>query len=324
MFLGRHFVEAALATGHSVTLFHRGKTNPDLFPEIEHIHGDRRVEQDREKLRRRRWDAVLDPSGYFPADVDSLGSLLRDSVDHYTFVSSISVYEESGRVGPDERSQVMQTTDDMPLDRITPESYGAFKAACERIAEERMPGRTLNVRAGLIVGPHDPTDRFTYWPWRVASGGRVAAPGNPDDPVQFIDARDLAGWMLRMIEREKTGTYNVTGPERPLSMGEFLDACRDATGSKAEFVWLSEEMLAERQVAPFTEMPLWVPSEASGMNRADISRALADGLTTRPVADTIRDTLDWFRTSGRNDGDLRAGITRERERELIEAAAMHG
>lgn len=317
MFLGRHFVEAALAAGHTVTLFHRGKTNPDLFPEIEHIHGDRRNPDDLQKLSGRTWDAVVDPSAYFPADVESLVGLLKNSVDHYTFISSVSVYPDMGTEGPSEESPVIPMTDEMPTDKITGENYGAFKAECERIVQQGMNGRALNVRAGLIVGPHDPSDRFTYWPWRVAQGGTVAAPGIPDEPVQFIDVRDLAAWMLAMVEAKKSGIYNVTGPEQGSSMQEVLDACREATGSDAQFVWLSEDVLAAENVAPYTEMPLWIPSPSSGMNRTSIARAVADGLTTRPLSQTVRDTLAWFGTVERNDGTLRAGINREREEALL-------
>lgn len=321
MFLGRHFVEAALGAGHTVTLFHRGRTNPDLFPEIEHIHGDRRNPDDLAKLKGRTWDAVVDPSAYFPADVESMAGALRDSVDHYTFVSSISVYADRGDEGADEDSPVIPVTGEMPADKITGENYGAFKAECERIADRIMDGRVLNVRAGLIVGPHDPSDRFTYWPWRVAQGGSVAAPGIPEEPVQFIDVRDLAAWMLAMVEGKRPGTFNATGPEHPLSMRELLETCREVSGSDARFVWLSEELLAAENVAPYTEMPLWIPSSSRGMNRTSIARALAAGLTTRSAAETVADTLAWFGTTDRNGGELRAGLTREREEELLRLAS---
>lgn len=317
IFLGRHFVEAALAAGHTVTLYHRGKSNPDLFPEVEHIYGDRRSPDDLKQLEGREWDAVLDTSGYLPDDTATMIDALGDRIGNYTFISSISAYEEPGRVGPTEDSPVLQITEEMPRDRVTNETYGAFKAECERVVVERMPDRVLNIRPGLIVGPYDGSDRFTYWTWRIARGGRVAAPGDPDETVQFIDVRDLAAWTLHMIEAGNTGTYNATGPDRPITMGSFLDRCRSALNSDAELVWIPEERLFAEEIAPYMEMPLWVPSEANGMSRTDISRALENGLTFRPVEETVRDTLEWFRGTDRADGPLRAGLSVEKEERLV-------
>ncbi len=317
IFLGRHFVEAALAAGHSITLFHRGKSNPQLFPDVEHIYGDRRNDDDLAKLSGRRWDALYDPSGYFPADVKRLLNVVGDAVDHYTFISSISVYASAGGDMVTEESPVIPISEDMPTDKVTGENYGAFKAECDRLTLENMPGRSLVIRPGLIVGPHDPSDRFTYWPWRIAQGGRVLAPGDPNAPVQFIDGRDLAAWNLRLVEAKGTGVYNATGPSSPISMQAFLEECRDATGSDAEFVWASEEFLLKEEIAPYMQMPLWIPADGNWMSRTDLSRAHAAGLTYRPIGDTVRDTLDWFKGVDRDNGTLRAGITRERELELI-------
>ena len=318
IFLGRHFVETALKGGHTVTLFHRGKSNPDLFPEIEHIYGDIRSIDDLKKLSGRSWDAVVDPSAYFPKDVELLLNQIGQQTNHYTFISSISVYAGEGKEGPTEASPVGELTEDMPLDRITHASYGPLKAAAERKAEEMLPGNVLKVRPGLIVGPNDPSDRFTYWPWRVAAGGDVFAPGKPEESVQYIDVRDLAEWMLRMVEGRVTGLYNATGPEQPMPMEVFLQTIAKAFESEVRFIWGSEEFLAEHQISPYMDMPLWVPSEANGMSRTDISRAVNAGLTFRSLEEIARDTLNWFKTTDRFSGELRAGISREKEGELLD------
>jgi 2'-hydroxyisoflavone reductase len=202
---------------------------------------------------------------------------------------------------------------------ITGETYGPLKALAERAALEALPGRALVVRPGLIVGPHDPSDRFTYWPARVARGGEVLAPDRPDKPVQFIDVRDLAEWILHLVEARRIGLFNATGPAQPLTLGELLETCRLVSGSDAHFTWVPEAVLLEHQVTPYTELPLWVPAEAAGFDRFDISRALAAGLRFRPLADTIRDTLAWdaARPAG---GERRAGLAPEREALLLAAA----
>ena len=316
VFLGRHFVEAALKGGHTVTLFHRGKSNPDLFPEIEHIHGDRRSPDDLRRLGERSWEAVVDPSAYFPKDVELLLGEIGDRIDHYTIISSVSVYSEMGTKGPDEGSAVGVLTEEMPLDRITHENYGPLKVAAESKAEEMLPGKVLTIRPGLIVGPNDPSDRFTYWPWRIAAGGDVLAPGKPEESVQYIDVRDLAEWMLQLIEKGVTGLFNSTG--QPMTMEEFLNGVIAALNADARLVWGSEKFLEEHQVVPFMEMPLWVPSEANGMSRTDVSRALEEGLRLRPLEQTVLDTLEWFRTCDRWEGERRAGMKPEKEKELLE------
>jgi 2'-hydroxyisoflavone reductase len=243
-------------------------------------------------LRGAHWDAAMDTCGYVPRVVRASAELLADAVGHYTFISSASVYADVTRPGVNETSPVHELTDPT-TEVIDGGSYGGLKALCEQAAEAAMPGRVLNVRAGLIVGPHDPTDRFTYWPRRVARGGEVLAPGSPERRVQFIDVRDLAEWMLRMVESNQTGIYNATGPGDPLSMGTFLDAVKRESRSDATFVWASESFLKEQEVTPYTEMPLWIPEELPGFNSLDCSRALGAGLTFRPLAVTVRDTLSW-------------------------------
>jgi 2'-hydroxyisoflavone reductase len=312
-FLGRHLVEAALRDDHRVTLFNRGLSGPDLFPEVETITGDR--DGDLSALQGRRWDAVIDTCGYVPRVVRASAGLLADAADHYTFVSSISVYPDDIGPGADEDAPV-QELEDHTVEEVTGETYGGLKALCERAAEEEMPGKVLNVRPGLISGPHDPTGRFTYWPRRVAAGGEVLAPDRPERQVQFIDVRDLAGWMIKMSAEQQTGTYNATGPAYELRMGKLLEEC-EAVGGEAQVIWVSEEFLEETGVEPFTEMPLWVPREYAGMLEVDCGRAIAAGLTFRPVSQTIRDVLEW--DSKRGEPDLGAGLKPERERELLSA-----
>jgi 2'-hydroxyisoflavone reductase len=318
-FLGRHLVEAALGGGHQVTLFNRGIHEPGLFPGAERIRGDR--DGGLSPLRGRRWDAVIDTCGYVPRVVRASAGLLADEVDHYTFVSSISVYSDAIKPGADEDAPV-QELPDPGVEEVTGETYGGLKALCEQAAEEEMPGRVLNVRPGLISGPHDPTDRFTYWPRRIAAGGEVLAPDGPEVPVQFIDVRDLAAWIVKMAKEQRTGTYNATGPDYELEMGRLLEECESVGGGgDAELVWVSEDFLIEQRVEPFTELPLWVPREDAAMLAIDCGKAIAAGLSFRPVSETVRDVLDWDR-SRTADTEPGAGLRPERERELLRA--WHG
>lgn len=336
-FLGRYLVEDALVRGHEVTLFNRGQLNPELFPEVEKLRGDRDGGLD--VLKGRRWDAVVDTSGYSPRVVRDSARLLCEATGHYTFVSSQSAYKDTSVPGVDENYPVgtitgeqLQEAEALKQSELTAapffwEMYGALKALCERAAEAEMPGRVLNVRAGLIVGPHDYSDRFTYWPRRVAEGGEVLAPGNSERQVQFIDVRDLAAWMLDMVEARKTGTYNATGPDYGLTMGRLLEVCRGTTGSDAQFVWVDEQFLLDAEVGPWMEMPLWVPeSSDDNVNRhfmeVSIEKAVADALKFRPLAETVRDTLEWD-LSRPADTPRRAGLAREKEREVLDAWRAH-
>jgi len=275
-FLGRHVVDIALARGHQVTLFNRGRTGPQLYPEVERLRGDRAV--DLSPLDGRRWDAVVDTSGFLPGVVGRAIEVLRHQVGHYLFVSS------------------------------------------ERLVEEAFPGRAAIPRPGLIIGPHDYMDRFPYWVARIAEGGEVLAPGRPDRPVQVLDARDLAAWMVRLSERGVSGIFNATGPDPPLPMSRVLEACREAASSDARFTWVDESFLVEQGVKPWDEMPIWVPEVTStehvGILGVNVSRAVESGLTFRSPVDTARDTLQWER--GRGPHEWRAGLARERERELLE------
>lgn len=315
IFLGRHLVPAALARGHAVTLFNRGQHNPDLFPDVEVLRGDRNG--DLAALDGRRWDAVVDTCGYVPRQVRRMTDALAGRVGHYTFVSSISVYADEGTPHLDE-SAAVGTLADPTVERVDGETYGPLKALCEQAAEAGMPGRALVVRPGLIVGPWDPSDRFTYWPVRVARGGAFAAPAGPDLPVQVIDVRDLAEWTVRQVEAGATGTFNAAGPAAPLTMGAVLDTCRAVAGADARPVWIPEAVLAAHGVGAYVEMPLWVPAAAAGLSTVDVGKAVAAGLTFRPLADTVRDTLDWSRTWPA-DRPLRAGLSAEREAALLAA-----
>lgn len=322
VFLGRHLVEAALARGHEVTLFNRGQTNPELFPEVERLVGDR--DGDLSALADRGFDAAIDTSGYVPRVVRASAELLAGSVDQYAFVSSISVYAGFSKIGLTEEDEVETLAEESEDVRA---HYGALKALCEREVVDVFGGRALNVRPGLIVGPHDPTDRFTYWVRRLARGGHVLAPGDPERPVQLIDGRDLAEWMITMAEEGAAGVYNATGPDYRLTMGAMLEACRSGTRGAAELVWVGDEFLVEHGVGQWMELPLWVTgSDMAGLLTADISRALAAGLRFRPLTETVRDTHRWDLTAeGRSPGTRAmgsaegVGLAPEREAELLRA-----
>ncbi|MCC6350749.1 MAG: epimerase [Candidatus Eisenbacteria bacterium] len=289
-FVGRHFVEAALGRRHEVTLFNRGRTAPGLFPGIETIPGDR--DGGLGALAGRTWDAVFDPGGYVPRLVAASAAALAGRVGFYAFVSSISVYATPLAPGSDE-SAPLATLADPTTEVVSGGTYGALKAACEREVVRAFAERALLVRPGLIVGPHDPTDRFGYWPRRLSRGGDVLVPGVPGQPVQLIDARDLAAWSLGMIERGSGGTFNATGPAEPLTFRGLIESAAHALGVTPRLVWVDGGFLLERGVEPWTELPLWVPAGEEGMDEVSVGRARANGLSYRPIADTVRDTLAW-------------------------------
>ncbi|MBD3161513.1 MAG: epimerase [Candidatus Eisenbacteria bacterium] len=318
VFLGRHLVEAALARGDEVTLFHRGKHGKGLFPAAEEILGDRDGGLD--LLKGRRWDAVVDTSGYVPRVVQASAALLADATGHYTFISSVSVYANLADDRIDEEVPV-GTLDDPTVEEITGETYGPLKALCEEEVRRIFSERALILRPGLIVGPHDPSDRFTYWVERGAASGRILAPGSPQRPIQIIDARDLAAWNLRLIDAQVSGTFNAVGPKEALPFGAVLDVCRAEGGHAGEVEWVDEAFLGEQEVQPWSEVPVWVPeSDASmrGLFRVDATRAFASGLRCRPIEGIVRDTLAWVRSLP-EDRDRRAGLPRERETRLLEA-----
>lgn len=306
-FLGRHLVQEALARGHEPTLFNRGRTAPGLFAGVEELHGERDGEL--EALRGRRWDAVVDTCGYLPRVVRRSAQVLRDAVDRYLFVSSISVYADAATAGQDETAPRERLPS--PECEDIPAHYGALKAACEDEVTGLYGPRAVVLRPGLIVGPFDPSGRFTYWVQRLARGGAVLAPPSPDYPVQFIDGRDLASWSLDLLERGATGTYNASGPAAPLAFGGFLDACRAALGAPASFVWPDAAFLDAAGVAPWTQLPLYAGEDGRGLNQVALDRALAAGLRLRPVGETCADTARWA-----GDAPLPAGVGLEPAREV--------
>jgi 2'-hydroxyisoflavone reductase len=317
VFLGRALVETALRRAHRLTLFNRGRSNPGLFPQVENLTGDR--DGGLAILRGRRWDAVIDTCGYLPRLVRASARALAGAVDHYTFISSISVYADFSQLDMDESAPLGKLQDD--TEQVTGGNYGPLKALCEQAAESEMPGRVLVVRPGLIVGPHDPSDRFTYWPWRVMQGGEVLAPGRPARQIKLIDVRDLAEWILDMLEKGATGTYNADGPASPCSMEDLLETCRTASGSQASFTWVSEPFLQEQQVGEWIEMPLWVPEtdpQYAGFFAVSNQKAIHAGLKFRPLIDTVHATQDWA-TARPAEYKWRAGISREREAQLLDA-----
>ena len=310
MFLGRHVVALALEQGDEVTMFTRGKTNPDLFPEAEHLRGDR--DGDLGALAGREWDAVVDPSGYVPRVVRQSAELLRDAVGRYVFVSSVSVYADQSE-GPTESSATAELED--PASEDVPKDYGALKAACERTLDEVFGPRVAHVRAGLIVGPHDPTERFTYWPRRLAEGGDVLCPAPQDAAVQFVDVRDLAAFALRLAASDLSGPVNATGPAERLTLGEAIPRMAAALGADCRLHWIDGRTLVDEGVDPWMELPLWLGGDPdfAGMLEADVSRALANGLELRPLEETTRDTLAWAETVE----PPRETLSRACERELL-------
>jgi 2'-hydroxyisoflavone reductase len=306
-FLGRALVEEALARGHELTLFNRGETNPDLFPEVEKLRGNR--DGQLEALRGREWDAVIDTCGYVARIVRQSAELLRERVPHYTFVSSISVYASFVQ-GSSEEDPIREA--EAP-DEVDMEYYGERKAECERAVSGAYGEDALLVRPGLIAGPHDPTGRFTYWPHRIARGGDVLAPEPRDAAVQFIDVGDLASFTLKLVEERAAGAYNATGPVPGLTMEQLLERCRTVANPNARLVWVDYAFLRDRDVGEWMELPLWmVDPEWIGIHDADVSKAVAAGLTFRPLEDTIRATLEFAELAES------AGLEPKKERELLE------
>ena len=318
-FLGPAVVDAARKSGWKISLFNRGKSNPGLFPDLEHLSGDRNG--DLKSLEGRSWDAVVDTSGYFPRQVKDSAGLLAPRVKQYVFISSISVFADLSRPGVDENGAVGELKDPN-ADKITEGNYGPLKAACERAAEAAMPGRVTNVRPGLIVGPDDGTDRFTYWPVRVARGGEVLAPNRREDAVQFIDVRDLGSWIVKCLDAKTSGVFNATG--HPLPVGALLDTCRTVSGSDAKFTWVDAAFLETQKVSAWSDLPCWLPptGEDAGGNEVSNARAVGKGLTFRPLKDTCKDTLAWWKTlPAERQAKLKSGLTKEREAAVL--AAWH-
>jgi 2'-hydroxyisoflavone reductase len=323
-FIGVHIVELALQHGHSVTLFNRGKTNADLFPQLEHLKGDRDAQLD--SLKGGHWDAVIDDSGFVPRHVKLSAELLAPNVKQYLFISTISVYA----------SFAQANSEDSPLGKIADETtekvdggaYGPLKALCEKAAEAAMPGRVTVVRPGLIVGPRDSTDRFTYWPARAARGGEMAAPGRPTDRIQFIDSRDLAAFVLGLVESGTVGIFNAVSPPGKFSIGELVQASITAANATVKpappprAVWVPAAFLEQQKIQPWSDMPVWIPEsgEYAAFAEANVTKALHAGLSNRAIQSTVNDTLAWhLQRPEAERAKLAAGLTPEREQELLKA-----
>jgi 2'-hydroxyisoflavone reductase len=308
-FIGPCVIDAARARGHTLTLFHRGKTGGERFPEVETLLGDRNGAL--EALRGRRWDAVIDMCGYFPRQVAASAGLLASAVEHYVFVSSISAYADELPAHSDE-SAALATMPDPSVEDM--KYYGALKALCEQAAEHALPGRVTHVRAGLVIGPGDPTDRFTYWPARYARGGEVLAPGDGSDPAQLIDARDLGAWLVRVVDDGTVGIYNAVGPAQAITMKDVLAACASAAATGATTTWVDAAFLAERGIHAWSDLPVWPGEEARNFATVSVQRAIARGLTFRPLVESARDTLAWWQAQHRS---LKAGLAPDQEAALL-------
>jgi 2'-hydroxyisoflavone reductase len=287
-FLGRAFVDTALAHGYEVTIFTRGQTNPGLYADAERLVGDR--ESDLSALEGREWDAVVDTCGYLPDVVERSVALLSKAVEHYTFVSSMSTYRGWPEEAVDETSPTRA-----PGEVGEDGGYGANKAACERVVDSYFPGRSVFLRCGLIVGPYEDVGRLPYWLLAAARGGPMLAPAPPDRTIQLIDSRDIAHFALDLAEARRPGTFNVTSPEGEVTFRDLVTACLDATDSDAEPVWVSDATLQAAGVEEWTELPMWLPASHAGTWSADVSRAQEAGLRFRPLPDTARDTWEWLR-----------------------------
>ena len=319
-FVGRGIVEYALARGHEVTLFTRGKTRPDSFPEAEHLTGDR--DGNLTALEGRTWDAVIDTCGYVPRIVEQSASLLQNAAQHYTFISTISVYADLESPNINEASPLAQL-EDKTTEEITGETYGGLKVLCDDVVRQYFPAKHLVVRPGLIVGPNDHTHRFAYWLLRTAEGGEMLAPGNPDQPMQIIDARDLGEWIIRMVEAQQTGTYNATGPAAPLPLKTILATAQEIAQSDTTFTWVADDFLLANGVQPWMSLPLWVPADAIGIHQVDVSKAKSAGLTFRPIAETIRDSYTWLEAEAAKPDSrpqvAHGSLPREKEAEILQA-----
>lgn len=327
-FLGRHLAELALAQGHRVTLLHRGRSGAGLFPQAEHLLADRNA--DLSVLDGRRFDVVVDTSAYWPRQVREVAARLAGRVGHYQMVSTISVYADPD-AGPPTEDAPLATLADPTTEQVNGETYGGLKVLCEQAAVAAFGSdRCLLPRPGLLVGPHDPTERFTWWVRRLLGaepGSEVLAPGDPAAAVQFIDARDAAAWMLAQAEAGHSGPFNLTGPAAPLTMGGFLgEACRvlAPASDPPRLAWVAEDFLLAQGVTPWTELPLWLPRRNEGIHRTDIARALAAGLQCRPLAETLADTAAWAQTApvaapAEGPPRPRTGLAPGREAALLQA-----
>lgn len=315
-FLGIALVEAMLKAGHTPTLFNRGNTNPELFPDVKNLIGDRK--EDLSAFKWRKWDAVIDTSGFLPRTVSESAKALSTKAQTYVFISTISVYRDFKNPDIREDYPLAQLADPEDED-YTGDAYGPLKALCEYEIQQNFPGRVIVIRPGLIVGPNDPTDRFTYWPWRVSLGGKVLAPAPPSANLQFIDVRDLADFIVKLIEREQEGVFNATGPKKPANFGSLLVACREAAEKDASFKWVNELFLLREGVRPWIDLPLWIPNtdpDFAGFYSINNDKAVKAGLSFTPLSETVGDTLEWLKSKPKRN-QLKVGMDIARETELL-------
>lgn len=324
-FIGPHQVDYAISRGHTVTLFNRGQTNPTLFPNVEKLIGDRNAPNGYDALKGRQWDVVIDNPVQVPRWVREAGAVLAPNVKKYVFVSTLSTYKSRGKIGITELDTDLLNTPAAPDATEQTATYGERKVRGEMDAKATFgEAKTLIVRPGLIVGPGDLTDRFSYWPVRVEQGGEILAPGTPDDPVAFVDQRDLTEFIVRLCEQDATGTYNVVGPATGLTMAGMLYGCKAVTTATTRFTWVETDFLLERGLRPYGDLPVWMPPQglSAGWARMDVSKAVKAGLTYRPLADTARDTLTYFhQQTPERQAALKAGLSPEKEKAVL--AAWH-
>lgn len=345
-FLGPHIVWEAQARGHEVTLFNRGQTGPELFPDLEHIEGDRYTDLSglEEAVKGgRTWDSAIDTFAYVPGVVTDMMDVIADAVRHYALISTVSVYASSDEPNADETAALAEVSDDVaaniPTHREVGMHYGAMKARCERAAEERLPGRVANIRPGLIVGPRDTTGRFTYWPVRVSEGGTMIGPGSPNDPTQVIDVRDLAAFIVHAIEQNLAGAYNAISPAGKFTIGDVIDACNTVAKADTEVMWIEPDFLTSHGVQPWQHMPAWISTSTpgyAGFGTTDCSKAMQAGMTIRPMVETARATLEYYKTRAKEIEEergeefaeqwrrqIRGGLHPEREKEVLAAWRDH-
>jgi 2'-hydroxyisoflavone reductase len=317
IFLGRHIIDAAQTHGHEVTIFHRGE-HASHTSSIQELYGNRN--DNLRSLENGTWDVVIDTSGYIPRLVRNTAELLRQRIGRYVFISSLSVYPDDIPPNIDE-SYLVSRLEDTQIEEITSDTYGPLKAMCEDVITKMYGNQSLIIRPGLIVGPYDPTDRFTYWPRRITRGGEVLAPERSSIPVQFIDVRDLSKWIISMIEKDGSGVYNATGPDHDLTLGEIFTTAKSFSGSNARFIWTNERFLRDQGVSPWSDLPLWLPEEQfPGFNRINCQKAISVGLTYSPLVETIHSTMEWDTTRPAGT-TYKAGLGPQRESEIL--AAWH-
>jgi 2'-hydroxyisoflavone reductase len=323
-FIGPHQVRYALARGHHVTVFNRGRQKEAWPGPVEELLGDRNG--DLKALEGRDWDVCIDNPTSLPVWVRDAATVLKGHVGQYVFISTISVYAASDKPADESAPLASYDGNDAMAETIKSLSanqrlYGPLKALCEKQAQAQYgEAITTIIRPSLIVGPGDETDRFTYWPVRLGRGGEILAPGDGSDPVQFIDARDLAEWTIRVAEQGTTGVFNATGPASPITMRQMLAGIAEGIEVDPKFLWGSTDFLKANNVSAWSDMPVWMPGQGRtlGFHRRDFSRAAAEGLTWRPLSSTAADTVAWFRTlSPERQGKLRSGLASERETALL-------